>query len=329
MKLRLLDIGIALGEECVTNEYYIEHFRKQDKDVAHLLNDVMKKNIRYIGGEKNSLILAVEAAKEALKINELTGNDIDIIIFASSLPEVLSPPCSVLVHRSIDGKENALCFDLNVNCSGMVTGMQLASTHLKGNEEYNRALIIGSDYLNVISDPINELCYGHYGDAGCAVIMEKSKDDSEIIAYNAMVDNNFCTMVGFPRKGFSELAKSELIVKEDLFIRWEKFKMDGFATLAIKQIKKVLEDAKMTVKDIDAVCFSQVSIRNNMYILEELGVDKEKDIYIGDRYGYTGCSSPLLAFYEGVRTKKIKRGDIVLIWTIGMGAQGVCMLLRY
>lgn len=329
MKLRLLDIGIALGKKCITNEYYIEHFREQDKDVAHLFNDVMKKKKRYISEDKNSVVLGIEAAQKALEINGLSGKDIDIIIFASSLPEVLSPPCSVLLHRSIDGKENALCFDINVNCSGMVTGMQLATTHLNGNDTYHRALIIGSDYLNVIADPTNELCYGHYGDASCAVIMEKCEGDSEIIAYNAMVDNNYCTMVGFPRKGFSKLAKSEDIVKEDLFIRWEKFKIEGFATLALKQIRKVLEDAKMTVKDIDAVCFSQVSYRNNMYILETLGIDKEKDIYIGDKYGYTGASSPLLAFYEGVKSKKIKRGDVVLIWTIGMGAQGVCMLLKY
>jgi 3-oxoacyl-[acyl-carrier-protein] synthase-3 len=55
----------------------------------------------------------------------------------------------------------------------------------------------------------------------------------------------------------------------------------------------------------------------------------DKIIYIGDKYGYTGTTSPLISLYEGIQQGRIKRGDTVLFWTVGAGHQFIVMLFKY
>lgn len=329
MNVKILEIGVYTGETEVDNSFYIEHFRKQGKDVSHLLNDVMKKDKRYVTRDKNSLTMGLEALLDALDKNNLKGEDLDFIIFSSSLPEVLSPPCSILLHNLVKGKEEAFCFDINVNCSGMTAALELARGYLLANEKCQRGVIVGCDYLNAICDTNNELCYGHYGDVGCAIILEKTKENSQIFCFNALTDSVICDVVGFPRKGFSELVRSNNIKKEDFYIFWKKFGTQIVIDTGVAQIKRILDENKLKIEDINAFCFSQFGYRNNKEIERILDIDPNKVIYIGDKYGYTGTSSPFIALYEGIQQGKIKRGDLVIIWTIAMGAEGVCTLLRY
>ncbi|QFK73313.1 hypothetical protein F7984_12755 [Pradoshia sp. D12] len=58
-------------------------------------------------------------------------------------------------------------------------------------------------------------------------------------------------------------------------------------------------------------------------------MQSQKVIYIGDQYGYTGSSSPFLAFHEGIQDGRIKRGDYVMFWTVGAGHQFIAMLWKY
>lgn len=60
-----------------------------------------------------------------------------------------------------------------------------------------------------------------------------------------------------------------------------------------------------------------------------MGISDEKSLYIGNKYGYTGTSSPFIALYEAIEKGKVKRGDYVMIWTFAAGSQGIVILLKY
>jgi len=85
----------------------------------------------------------------------------------------------------------------------------------------------------------------------------------------------------------------------------------------------------LSTDDVQAYCLSQFSIANIKAIQNHYGLKDQQLMYIGDRFGYTGTSSPFIALHEGIEDGKIKRGDLVLFWTIGGGYQLVAMLFKY
>lgn len=117
--------GIYHPSKQLDNTYFIEHFDKQDKSVASILEKTGRK-LRYQieGTEENSLTMAIEAAKIVLQRAHLSASDIDIIVFISTTPEMLSPTNALMIHKVLSGKEDTLCFDLNGNCIGMFIAVE-------------------------------------------------------------------------------------------------------------------------------------------------------------------------------------------------------------
>ena len=76
-------------------------------------------------------------------------------------------------------------------------------------------------------------------------------------------------------------------------------------------------------------CFSQFAFINIKAIRELMNIDEDKSIYIGDKYGYTGTTSPFIVLYEAIKQGKIKRGDYIVFWTFGSGSESIVMLYKY
>lgn len=83
------------------------------------------------------------------------------------------------------------------------------------------------------------------------------------------------------------------------------------------------------VDDIKAFCFSQYALPLIKNCSKELNIPLHKFIYIGDKYGYTGTSSPFIALYEAVKKGDVKRGDLVDLWTVGTNWTTCHILLKY
>src|SRR5471030_2927983 len=178
MGIKLSCIDICHGSKVVSNDVYLKHFEKQDKNVGHLLADVMGRDNRFMFDEmETSLSLALKVSKSALEKANLTGNDIDVLIYSSMLSEYIAPPTSILLHKELNAGRNVMCFDMNANCAGMTIALEHASNYLISSKRAKRALIVGCDDVHSLTDPNNELCYGNYGHAACAIILEKVDED--------------------------------------------------------------------------------------------------------------------------------------------------------
>ncbi len=94
-------------------------------------------------------------------------------------------------------------------------------------------------------------------------------------------------------------------------------------------LERILEKNGLAAQDVRAYCLSQFSLANVLKIQDHLKLEDAQMIYVGDRYGYTGTSSPFIALYEGIESGRIRRGEYVLFWTIGAGYQLVAMLFKY
>ena len=76
-------------------------------------------------------------------------------------------------------------------------------------------------------------------------------------------------------------------------------------------------------------CFSQFALSNIKKIMEHYNLIDEQVVYIGDKFGYTGTSSPFIALHEGVKSGQINRNDYVIFWTIGTGFELIATLFKY
>lgn len=318
--IKIVDVEIYHPETIRNNDYYLEQFENKEH-----LNAIFKKvgrNLRYvINSEKeNSLTMALEASLKLLKNNNLTGDDIDIVIFSSTTLEYLSPTNALILHSKLNIKNECICFDINANCLGMFIALEQASVLLASKDSYKRALVIGSDYLSKIGDKTKPIPSTIVGDAAAAIILEKTQKTSGMIDRIYKTDSSFKDTIVYPPQGLScSLSKNEKI-------HWAPFSGVESAEFAVEALNQLLDKNNLHLNDISCFLFSQFTKYNIDIIQEKLKIPHNKIEYIGDKYGYTGVSSFFIAYKSRLEKGMLNEGDIIAFWTLGAGYQTGVML---
>ncbi|SMF91742.1 3-oxoacyl-[acyl-carrier-protein] synthase-3 [Paenibacillus uliginis N3/975] len=326
-RIRLKSIDIYHPNHSIDNEFYISHYKAKGKDITNFL-EFMGRESRYVidNDTENGLTMGIEAARRVLAKAGLTGEDMDMIMFSTQVPETTYPSNAMFVHAAIQGKSDALVMDSNANCAGMTVAVDHASRYMSGNPDCKRALVIGSDYNTLLCNSEDEITYANYGDAACAVILEQSEEEEGLIDCQYSTHSILPEKIMYPAQGLAKMVKEEADGKS---IQWLPF--DGHLAMppTFTLLDKLLSRNGLTAQDVKAYCFSQFSMGNILKIQEHLELDDSQIVYVGDRFGYTGTSSPFIALYEGIESGRIQRGDTVCFWTIGCGFQLVAMLWKY
>lgn len=325
--IRIANIAVYHPEKVVDNDSIVEYFMNKGKDIKKLHQEVYKRKFSYVVGEnsnENSLTMMIEAAKMVLDKAGLKGSDMDGIIGASQIPEYVVPACAVMIHHAIGGSSEAFAHDINSNCESILVAMESTIYYMQSNPKVKRVLIVGGESSSIVQDPENELAYGTFGDSACALILERVEDGSGFFDATYFMDNQYYNQMLFPKCGMSKIFSA---TKEEMYSSMGKV---GCALDEVqKRIEKMLADNHLKIEDIGAFCFSQLLYKNMEILREALNIPEEKSLFVADKYGYTGSTSPLLPLYESIEQKKIKRGDYIFFWTLGAGMQHIFMLMRY
>lgn len=277
---------------------------------------------------ESTVSLGIKAALKVIDGCGIKGSDIDLIIFTSQFPEYTRPSQALIVHNAINGKEEAMVMDMNVNCVGMVTALDTASRYLLQKRSLKRALIIGADYMTVHCKENDEMTYPIFGDAGCAMILKKTEEECGFIDSVSYTNSNEYDIVKYPSCGSSSLYNENITEDEKKLFSNPgdpKYIIDA----AKKSVEKLLKDNELELSDINNFCFSQGSTVLANACIEAIGMERDKFIYVGDKYGYTGTSSPFIALYEGVKSGKIKRGNYIIFWSVGTNWTTNAVLMKY
>lgn len=341
--IRIAGIEVYHPEKVVNNDFYVKHFESLGKDVKKLHKEIYGRGLSYeierpdgppderkeTQGEKknekeNSLTMMIAAANKVLEATGYRGDQMDGIIVATQIPEFVVPACAVMVHRAIKGHENAFAHDLNSNCASMLVAFENTFRYMQSNPAINRVLIIGGEYASGVQHPDCELGYGIFGDAACALVLEKVDAGSGFIDSKFFVNNDYFDQMLFPRCGLTQIIDAE---REERYATIGK--VDCNIDIVQQYIEKMLSDNQLNVEQVGAFCFSQLLKKNIEILRENMNIPEEKSAYIGDIYGYTGATSPFIALYELIKNNKIKRGDFIMFWTVGAGMQHIFMLIRY
>ncbi|MGE8207656.1 3-oxoacyl-[acyl-carrier-protein] synthase III C-terminal domain-containing protein [Heyndrickxia sp. NPDC080065] len=325
--IKIKEVEIYHPENVVNNDHYIQHFKEKGKDITEFL-EVMGKKERYIidNDTENGLTMGIESAKRVLKKANMSGKDIDYIVFSTQVPEMTFPTNALYVHDAIGAKENTISIDSNGNCAGMTIAVEQACRYMLSNDDISTALVVGSDYLSLVANPEEEITYALYGDAACAVILEKTEEDTGFIDAKYHVFTKNIDKIIFPENGLTKTLRGS---SDSKFVHFELFDASFGTPITCDLIHDLLSKHQLEISDISAFCLSQFTLNDKIKIQEHFGIEENKVIYIGDRFAYTGTSSPFIAFYQGIKDGRIKRGDHVLFWTVGAGHQFIAMLFKY
>ena len=271
---------------------------------------------RHISQGENTSDLATKAALEALKDANVTAEDIDLIILASTSPDQFVPATACIVQGNI-GAVNAMAFDISAACTGFIFALNIAMQFLKTGKR-KRALIIGAEVLSKIVDWTDRNTCILFGDgAGAAVVEVGTKRG--IISVDSASEG----------KKFELLTCPTVDVKNTFTNGKEDFKakidMDGkeifrFAVnIIVRSINKILKENNYTLEDIKYVVCHQANFRIIDFVVKKLKADKDKFFVNLDKYGNTSAASIAIALDEMNKTNLLTAGDKIILVGFGGG----------
>jgi 3-oxoacyl-[acyl-carrier-protein] synthase-3 len=275
-------------------------------------------------GEKTS-DLAVAAAKAALVHAGMSAADIDLIVVATSTPDLTFPATATIVQAEL-GIQKGAAFDLQAVCSGFVYGMSNADQYLRSGD-FNRALVIGAETFSRILDWTDRTTCVLFGDGAGAVVLERTeqpgkREDRGILVSKLRSDGRHKLKLYVDGGPGSTKTVGHL-------------RMEGKEVFrhAVGMITDVIEDAYTATgyssADIDWFVPHQANIRIIDGSAKKLGIAPQKVVTTVDKHGNTSAASIPLALSVAVADGRIKPGHLVLLEAMGGGFTWGSTLLRW
>jgi len=264
---------------------------------------------RHVVLEESNSDLAYRAALNAIEDSGLNKNQIDLIIFATSSPERISPSTACILMSKLD--ITCPAFDINAVCSGFVYGMQLA-TNLIQTKQYKNILLVASETYSKITDWSDRNCV-FFGDGSGSIII--SETEGGWISTDIYGDG----------------------IGKDIFTchHGETFQMNGKAVFefATKTLPYTILDSlnknNLSVEDISWLIPHQPSINVLIKTAEILRLPIEKVVLNMIKYGNSAGASIPMALDGLYRENKIKNGDILIMPAVGSGWTWGVSIIKY
>jgi 3-oxoacyl-[acyl-carrier-protein] synthase-3 len=261
--------------------------------------------------------MAYEASKKALQDANLDAQDIDLIILATTTPDKIFPSTACTLQAKL-GIPECPAFDVQAVCSGFIYALSIAEKFIKTGTS-TTALIVGADAMSRITDYKDRSNAILWGDGAGAVILKKSNEPG-ILSTHIHAQGKYEDTLHVPRRNDGESDTIEMQGNQ-------VFKMAVNILDAI--VDQTLDANQLKKSDIDWLVPHQANIRILDATAKKLSMSMDKVIVTIDKHGNTSAASIPLAFDEGVKTKKIKKGQIVLMEAFGGGFTWGSALIKY
>jgi 3-oxoacyl-[acyl-carrier-protein] synthase-3 len=274
----------------------------------------------FVDAGSASSDLGMQAARKAIEAAGLKPEDIDLIIVATSTPDMVFPSTATLLQHKL-GIAGCPAFDVQAVCSGFIYALTVADALIKSGSA-TKALVIGAEVFSRILDFKDRTTCVLFGDGAGAVVLEAS-DVPGILATDIHADGKHSAILCVPGhvSGGSVLGDPVL-------------KMDGQAVfkLAVGVLEETarasLAKAQLTEADIDWLIPHQANIRIMQSAARKLKMSMDKVIVTVDQHGNTSAASIPLALDHAVRNGTIQKGQTLLLEGVGGGFTWGSVLLK-
>ena len=273
--------------------------------------------------------LAKEAAEGAIRQAGLTPDDIGFIVVGTTTPDTIFPSTACLVQHKI-GAHHAWGFDLGAACSGflyaLTTGMQMVASGA-----HDHALVIGADVMSSIIDYRDRTTCVLFGDgAGAVVLSAAAEGEPSIIGYAHEIDGAGGPALCMPAGGSRLPASHETVDQRMHYVKQDGQAVFKFAVRKSGEIcRRLLDRYGIDPSQLDLFVSHQANRRIIQAAADRLGLPAEKVVINLEKYGNTTAGTIPLALADAVRDGRLKKGDLVLLASVGAGFTVGAMLLRW
>lgn len=267
---------------------------------------------RHIAADDvNSSDLAAEAGAKALAAAGIAPADVDLVIVATSTPDMIFPSTACLVQKKL-GISGSPAFDVQAVCSGFVYAMSTADLYIKAGKAKN-ALVIGAEVFSRIMDWSDRTTCVLFGDGAGAVVL-KADSTPGILGHRLHA-----------RGEYENILRTPGMIYNGQITGHPFLTMDGQAVfkLAVQVLesvaREVLDDVGMQVSDIDWLIPHQANIRILQATAKRLGIDESKVVVTVDQQANTSAASVPIALDVAVRDGRIQPGQRIMLQGVGGG----------
>ena len=265
--------------------------------------------------------LALPAAREALVAAGIAAADIDLIIVATTTPDMIFPSTACILQAKL-GAGTGPAFDVQAVCSGFVYGVALADRMIAGGAARN-ALVVGAEIYSRILDWTDRRTCVLFGDGAGAVVLVPATSPG-ILSAHLHADGRYRDILCVPGQ-----------VSDGAVTGTPYVQMEGGAVfkLGVKVMAEVAEEALrangMVASEIDWLIPHQANIRIMDAAAQRLGLPPERVIATVDQHANTSAASIPLALDIAVRDGRIRAGQHVLLVGVGGGFTWGSVLLQW
>jgi len=262
--------------------------------------------------------LAVLACQQAIEEAGLSPDDIDMLILATSSPDVpLSSTAGITQHKL--GCTKSAAFDINAVCAGWVHALDIGSRYA-GTPGYDNVLVVGAEvYSRILNWEDRGTCV-LFGDGAGAAVLSEVEEGRGMLGSWMMSDGSGSGVIEIPAGGVRTPIPSSGFAEGDQY-----FQMDGravwrFAIEAFPQaVRGVLDRVGRDLSEVDLIIPHQANLRIVEAGMENLGLPMEKTFTNLERYGNTAGASVPIALREAVDSGVLSSGDLVVTAAFGGG----------
>ena len=322
MNSKITGTGSYLPEKVLTN-----HDLEKMVDTSHEWiverTGIEKRHIAKKG--QSTCDLAEIAARNAIEMAGIAIEDIDLIVFATTTPDLVFPSTACLLQQRL-GIRGCTAFDVQAVCTGFVYALGIADKFIKSGS-HKCVLVIGAETMSNITDWTDRGTSILFADGAGAVILEATEDDQGILSTHLHADGHYKELLK-TNSGVS--SNPDLLEAGGVFMEMKGNEVFRIAVNTLGRIvDETLEQNNMKKSDIDWLVPHQANIRIIKATAKKLKMSMDQVVVTVHEHGNTSAASVALALDVAVRDGRIKRGEIILLEAFGGGFTWGSALIRY
>ena len=273
--------------------------------------------------------LALEAAKRALALRGIPATDLEVILVASVTPDMFFPATACIVQDKL-GAVGAWGFDVSAACSGFLYALQTGVQFIRTGA-HQKVLVIGSDVMSSIIDYTDRATCVIFGDGAGAVLLEPAaENDNGFIDFIHEVDGSGGCALYMPGGGSRNPSTHETVDKNMHVVHQDGAAVFKYAVRKMSEVcETLLKRNGFTGKDVNCFIPHQANGRIISATADRVGLSPERVILNIGEYGNTTAGTIPLAMQTALDQGKLKKGDLVLLASVGAGFTTGATLLRW
>ncbi|MBL8511263.1 MAG: ketoacyl-ACP synthase III [Betaproteobacteria bacterium] len=315
---RIIGTGSYLPDRVVTNKD-LENI--VDTSDEWIVSRTGIKERHYASDDQNASDLALIAAQRAIKAAGIEAHDIDLIIVATSTPDMIFPSTACILQDKLNIK-HSIAFDVQAVCAGFIYGLATAEKFIR-TKASRCALVVGAEVFSRIMNWQDRGTCVLFGDGAGAVVL-KASDTPGIFSTHLHTDGSYRHALCTPG------TVGNGVVRGNPYLTMEGSTVYKFAVKAFEELAwEALNANHMQPEEVDWFVCHQANQRIIMHAAKKLAFPDEKVVLTVDRHGNTSAASIPLALDLAVAEGKIKSGNTILLAALGGGFAWGAALLKW